>query len=209
LTGVPVLIGVDLDNTIVCYDDLLRAVALEKGLIPESVPASKQAVRDWLRRAGRETLWTELQGCVYGARMDEARPFPGVLEFFTRCHALAVHVSIISHRTPYPYLGDKHDLPEAARAWLASHGFCDPGRTGPRSGRVFLELTKQDKLARIAGEGCSHFIDDLPEFLDEPEFPGGVRRILFDPVGGHGCCEGICRVASWAEIGRLLLGKET
>jgi len=202
-----VLIGVDLDNTIVCYDDLLRAVALERGLIPKSLPASKQALRDWLRRAGREDLWTELQGYVYGIRMDEARPFPRALEFFARCRDLDVPVVIISHRSRYPYLGEKHDLHQAARAWLAAHGFCDPSRAGLRADRVHLELTKQDKLARIASAACSHFIDDLPEFLDEPAFPTGVEKILFDPGGVHAHGTTACRVSSWAAIERLLLGE--
>ncbi len=203
------LIGVDLDNTIVCYDDLLRAVALERGLIPESLPASKQAVRDWLRRAGQEKLWTELQGQVYGVRMHEARPFAGVLEFFARCHAIEIPVLIISHRTRYPYLGEKYDLHQAARAWLATHGFCDPDRIGLRADRVYLELTKQDKLARIASAACSHFIDDLPEFLDEPAFPSGVQRILFDPGGIRGNDATACHAASWAAVDRLLLGEES
>lgn len=199
------LIGVDLDNTIVCYDELLRAVALESGLIPETVPVSKAAVRDWLRRAGREDLWIELQGLVYGAGMPEARPFPGALEFFARCRELQVPVSIISHRTRHPYLGRQYDLHQAAQTWLAAHGFYDPGRIGLHADRVHLELTKEDKVARIAASGCSHFIDDLPEFLNSPAFPSGVERILFDPAGLHADCSTIRRAASWAAIERLLL----
>ena len=33
---------------------------------------------------------------------------------------------------------------------------------------MFFELTKEAKVARIGGLGCTHFIDDLPEFLREP-----------------------------------------
>ncbi len=202
-------IGVDLDNTIVCYDELLRAVAVERGLVPASLPASKQAVRDWLRRAGQEDLWTELQGYVYGPRMRDARPFPGALEFFSHCRGREVPTAIISHRTRYPYLGEPYDLHQAARSWLAEHGFGDADRIGLRSDRVRLELTKQDKLARIADMGCSHFIDDLPEFLHEPAFPKGVQRILFDPAGIHTECSPAQRMASWAEIRRLLLDEES
>ena len=46
------LVGVDFDNTIVSYDALFWNVALEKKLIPESVPPVKNAVRDHLRAAG-------------------------------------------------------------------------------------------------------------------------------------------------------------
>jgi hypothetical protein len=122
---------------------------------------------------------------------------------------MEIPVVIISHRTRYPYLGEKHDLHQAARTWLAALGFCDPDRTGLRSDRVYLELTKQDKIARIADAACSHFIDDLPEFLDDPAFPAGVQKILFDPGEVYGDCGIACRAASWGAIGRLLLGTET
>jgi len=71
-------VGVDLDNTIVCYDDVFHRVAVEWGLIPANVAVSKGAVRDYLRRQGREDTWIELQGYVYGNRFREAQPFPGV-----------------------------------------------------------------------------------------------------------------------------------
>ena len=77
-------IGIDFDNTIACYDQLFHRMALEKGLIPADLPEGKSQVRDYLRHGGKEDAWTELQGHVYGARMGEAPPFPGVIEFFVR-----------------------------------------------------------------------------------------------------------------------------
>ena len=47
--------------------------------------------------------------------------------------------------------------------------------------RVFFEETKEQKLRRIADERCSHFIDDLAEFLGQPDFTEHAERILFDP----------------------------
>ncbi len=202
------LIGVDLDNTIVCYDDLLRAEALRREWIPESVPPSKRAVRDWLRRAGQEDRWTELQGCVYGPRMRDAPPFPGVLEFFDRCRARAVPICIVSHRSHFPYLGEPYDLHQAARDWLVASGICDPGRSGLDPDLVYLEMTKHDKLARIAQLACSHFIDDLLEFLCEPAFPAGTQKILFDPADACPNCPGIIRATCWTEIERLIFGTE-
>jgi len=198
------LIGVDFDNTIVCYDELFHKVALEQGLIPPDTPASKGVVRDYLRRGMQEDLWTELQGYVYGARMPEADPFPGVMDFFRCCRQAQVTVCIISHRTRYPYRGEKHDLHQAARDWLASHGFHDPQGIGLPTDRVHLELSNENKLTRIAAVGCSHFIDDLPEFLAAPGFPAQVCKILFDPNGLHADCPGCQRAVSWPAVGQLL-----
>ena len=199
------LIGADFDNTIVCYDQVFHHVALEQGVIPAEVPVSKGDVRDYLRQCGREADWTELQGYVYGTRMQDATPFPGVLECLARFVKHGMTVCIISHKTRYPYMGPKYDLHQVAQQWLEQQGLFDPAQTGLSPDQVFFELTKQEKLDRIAKVGCTYFIDDLPEFLAEPRFPTGVKRILFDPNGNH--LPGHCfhRMTSWMEIENIIL----
>jgi len=198
------LIGVDFDNTIVCYDGLFHRVAVEQGLIPHEVPVSKGQVRDYLRQCGKEDVWTEMQGYVYGDRMKEADPFPGVLEFFTRCVQDGVNVCIVSHKTRHPYIGPKYDLHEAAKGWLQNQGFYDRDRINLSPDQVYFELTKQEKLERIAKQQCTHFIDDLPEFLGEPGFPAGVERILFDPQNHHLTGHSFRRATAWPEIEALI-----
>ncbi len=79
-------VGIDFDNTIVSYEGVFYSAALEKELIPPDLPPFKGAIRDYLRAADKEELWTELQGYIYGAKMDTAFPYPGVESFF--CSAL-------------------------------------------------------------------------------------------------------------------------
>ena len=191
------LIGVDFDNTIVCYDEVFYQAAVKQGLVPKDTPVVKDAVRDYLRHCGKEDLWTELQGYVYGACMADAAPFPGVLDFFARCRQRGVPAYIISHKTRYPFRGRKYDLQQAALEWLKSKGL--------DGDHVFLELTKEAKLKRIAEVGCTHFIDDLPEFLAESAFPSGVDRILFDPNNHHPEARRFHRFTSWQEIRDSLL----
>ena len=76
------VIGLDFDNTIVCYDHVFYDVARERGLIPEETEKSKQGVRNYLRSNGQEEVWITLQGLVYGPEMCQAKAFPGVLSFF-------------------------------------------------------------------------------------------------------------------------------
>ncbi len=199
------ILGVDFDNTIVCYDALFHKLARRRGWIPAEVPASKAAVRQWLREAGQEPLWTELQGVAYGPEMREAEPFPGVEAFFHHCRQRAVPVLIISHRTRHPFVGPAYDLHQAARDWLAARGFLDPNGIGLSEDRVCLELTLPAKLARIREKGCSHFIDDLPECLAEPSFPEGVRKILFDPNNQGSPPGDMWRADSWRTLETLLL----
>jgi hypothetical protein len=174
-------IGLDFDNTIVCYDSLFHRVCVEKNLIPAIVPANKSDVRNFLRKSGREDDWTEMQGYVYGARMLEAAPFPGILDFLATCHAKGLECRIISHKTRHPYKGERYDLHQAAMNWLEHYGFLVTEKTGLTRERIFLEVTKSDKVRRIATCQCTHFVDDLPEFLEELKGLSGLHKFLFDP----------------------------
>ena len=199
------LIGVDLDNTIVCYDMLFHCLAGERVALPPEIAVSKQAVRDYLRRQDQESLWTELQGVAYGARINEAAPFPGVLEFFARCRRQAVDVCIISHRTRFPFLGEAVSLHDAARHWLRQYEI-PAGSDGDREQNpVFLETTREEKMRRIGQVGCDCFIDDLPELLCDADFPPRVQRILFDPGRQNANHADYHRAESWNEIAELLL----
>lgn len=199
-----VLVGVDFDNTIVCYDRVFHDVAVARRLVPAELPIGKATVRDYLRRRGQEEAWTELQGYVYGSCMRRVAPFPGAVECFRQCRRNGIGVRIISHKTRRPFRGPTYDLHRGAHAWLEEHGFYDPSGIGLDRRDVFFEPTKQAKLVRIAEAGCSCFVDDLPEFLTEPAFPEGVQRILFDPNGQYDGERGLLPCTSWAEIARVI-----
>lgn len=198
------VIGVDFDNTIICYDQLFHEVALRQGLIPPSVPVTKSQVRDYLRQHGKEDAWIELQGYAYGACLHEAPPFPGAREFFARCKREGAAVHIISHKTRYPFQGPVYDLHDGAHRWLTNRGFYAPGEGELSPTHVYFESTKQNKLDRISSMGCEYFIDDLPEFLAEPDFPAHVERILFDPNGRYSSDQRFPRITSWGEAERFL-----
>lgn len=192
-------LGIDFDNTIVRYDRLFHTLAVERGLIPAELPANKTAVRDHLRSIGKEDDWTELQGLAYGPEIVRADPFPGVIDFLHRAHALGLDAQIVSHKTRTPYRGEPHDLHAAARSFLALNRI---------EQTAHLEPTKEDKLARIGSLQRTHFIDDLPEFLIEPSFPADTQRLLFDPNDAHGDDERYTRVGSWDDLAQLLLTRE-
>jgi hypothetical protein len=198
-------IGVDFDNTIVCCDPLFYRAAREQNLVPDSVGPAKSDVRNYLREQNKESHWTELQGYVYGFLLAQAHPFPGVFDFFKACIARKTPVSIISHKTARPFLGEPYDLHKAALDWLAAQRLMSDDCL--RRDHVFLELTKEAKLRRIASQGCTHFIDDLPEFLLEPQFPGKVERVLFDPSHRAAADPRLIPKTSWKQITSYLLNQ--
>ena len=191
------MIGIDLDNTIVCYDDVFDRAARDQGLVGAGPRLSKGELRDRLRAAGREDDWTALQGYVYGPGMSLAVPFEGALEFVRECGLAGVEVAIVSHRTRHPYAGPSYDLHSSARHWLADREVNLPAE------RIHLEETREAKFQRIGAIGCTTFIDDLPEFLTDPAFPAGVERVLFDPHGA-GAPSGVRRLVTWTEASDLV-----
>jgi len=197
-------IGIDFDNTIACYDGVFHRAAIERGLIPADLGSSKNAVRDFLNSSGRKDDFTELQGYVYGARMDLVSPYAGVGEFLRAARAAGHEIFVVSHKTRYPILGPAHDMHAAARGFLEAQGLI--GAQGFAAEDVFFELTKESKVARAAALDVDVFVDDLPEILSMSGFPAGTRGILFDPNAHHAAFDTFERHENWAAIRSALFG---
>jgi hypothetical protein len=195
-------IGLDFDNTIVSYDALFHKVALEGGWITNDVPVSKVSVRDHLRSMGKESVWTEMQGYVYGARMDEALAYPQVLDCLIWARERGIKVSIVSHKTRHPFLGEQYDLHMAAAHWIDLY-LNDAKGPLVQSNQVYFELTKESKVNRIADIGCTVYVDDLPEILNANGFPVNTQKILFDPDGHHPE-QNFPSACSWGEVHQQL-----
>jgi hypothetical protein len=197
-------IGIDFDNTIACYDGVFHAAALERGMIHGDIGRDKNSVRDHLNGSGRKDDFTELQGYVYGARMDLVSPYPGFADFVAATRRAGHALFVVSHKTRHPILGPKHDMHAVARGFLADRSLMGsgPGQIAPD--RVFFELTKEEKVGRARALGCEVFIDDLPEILGMDGFPDGMRKILFDPenqyAGATERRQTFDRHTSWASI---------
>ena len=190
-------IGIDFDNTIVCYNEAFFKAALKRHLIPTTIHPSKKAIRDYLRSMGKEKEWTLLQGYVYGSQMNLATPYSGVTTFFQRCQALKISPIIISHKTKHPYLGPSYNLHEAAKQWLANQPF--------KPTAAYFELTLGKKLHRISQLKCDYFIDDLLELLTEKSFPPRIKKVLFDPDDCHSSPPNLIHCSSWEAICQALL----
>jgi hypothetical protein len=191
-------LGLDFDNTIVCYDSLFHKIAIEKGVITPEVLKNKLAVRDYLRATGNEEVWTEMQGEVYGVRMSEASLYPGARECLKWAKQRNITISIISHKTKNPYLGPQYDLHEAARKWIESNLQDEDGML-IKSQNVFFEIEKKIKINRIDSLKCDVYIDDLPEILTSEIFPIRTAKILFDPDEYHVNSD-LFRVKNWSEV---------
>ncbi len=195
-------LGLDFDNTLISYDILFRKLALEQGLIPEEIESNKNAVRDYLRSVDREDEWTKLQGEVYGRRIMEAPPYPGMKQALQSISGLNIPLTIVSHKTKTPFMGKQWDLHAAARTWLTKHEM--HAYLGPNISheQTFFELTKQEKCDRIVAVGCTHYVDDLPEILEM--LPDTIIKIHFSPEEYPVSNKDWLVMRSWDELLTLL-----
>lgn len=202
------LIGVDFDNTIACYDLLFHRRALAAGLIEADLPKTKASVRRQVQERHGDLAWQRLQGEVYGPRMQEARLIPGVLEFFRRCRREGIEVRIVSHKTPFGHFdATRTSLPGAALRWMERNRFFETEQTGLTPQMVHFEPTRAAKIARIDRLGCTHFIDDLPEVLLDAEFPPQVDKILLSAEAVPATPQ-LTRCPDWQAIAALFFDRD-
>lgn len=195
------MIALDLDNTIICYDEAFRAAAEAVGCLPEKGDRlDKSSVKEAALAVGGNELWTRLQGLAYGDGISNAKLFPGCLEFIHRALNGNEALSIISHKTEFPAIGPRVNLRLAAMRWLECNGLL----LGDRLPVIFCD-SRQEKIKCIAAFDCRALIDDLPEVFQSPDFPAQTLFVLFDPSDTHPDWSGSPRISSWDLAAKLLL----
>jgi hypothetical protein len=198
-------IGIDFDNTIVCYDKAIAVLANEMLDLPAKLPRTKLCLRDYLRSVGREGEWTEFQGTLYGPGMALAEVFDGAIEAMQTLLEQGHELTIVSHRSIRPYAGTPHDLHASARWWVSQQlqtAGLFTRQSADRDCINFME-TRNDKIAKIRQLGCQIFIDDLPEVLEDPGFPEKTFGVLFSPYIARKDTADYQVVSSWQEFTQL------
>ncbi|EAM48930.1 hypothetical protein WH8501_30325 (plasmid) [Crocosphaera watsonii WH 8501] len=196
------VIGVDLDNTIVSYDQLMYRLAVEKGWIDSTTPKSKKIIRDKIRQLPNgDITWQKLQAFTYGSQMANATLIEGVTSFFRRCKQNNIKVYIVSHKTEYGNFDPtKTNLRQAAFTWMKKQNLFDEERLGLSLKSVYFESTRVKKIERISNLSCTDFIDDLEETFKEDSFPDNIRKILYDPHQQYHPFSNVKILSSWLDI---------
>lgn len=170
-------IGLDFDNTIVLYDEIFYNYALHKNYIESNIPKTKKSVRDELIKKNQEPLFTEIQGIVYGKLIKYAPLQKGFLDSLTQLTELKCKISIVSHKTRFPIIGEKTDLHQSALNWLINNEVINNKFFKLNRENIFFEETEEKKINRIKQIGCTHFVDDLKKILFK--LPKDIIKIHF------------------------------
>jgi hypothetical protein len=172
------IIGLDFDNTITCYDRAIARLAGEVFDLPAHVKKTKVGLRDYLRAENREPEWTAFQGQLYGPGMDYAEAFPGAIKAIVALKQAGHRCVIISHRTKHPHLGPQYDLHTSVRKWIAAH-LRHEGTAIFAETDITMNETRDKKIAVISATQCDVFLDDLLEVLDDTHFPASTKKLWF------------------------------
>ena len=196
------VIGIDFDNTLICYDEVLHSLAVREAWISPAVASQKTVIRDAIRNSpGGDSRWQQLQALTYGIAIQHARPYEGIPLFFRACKKSGASVFIVSHKTETAWLNQQRvQLRQQALHWMQGMGFFSPDGLGLRLEQVFFESSRSEKISRIRALKCTHFIDDLAEVFAEPDFPSNVIKILFAPKANTPGATDVRAFESWVEI---------
>lgn len=204
-SNIPMILGVDFDNTIISYDGLIKDIVVSRGLIPNTI-TGKRDIRDAVRLLpDGENIWQTIQAEIYGPRINGAHLIDGVAEFFIRCQQQDIVVHIISHKTTYANFDiTGTNLRSSALNWMELNGLFRENGGGLDKSRVIFATTRDEKIDFIIKCRCSHFIDDLIEVFEDPKFPEDVEKLFFDNSNTQvGLADRT--FSSWQEISAYLL----
>lgn len=185
------LIGIDFDNTIACYDKVFQQVAKNQQIVDKNWFGKKTELKNLILKSKKgEELWMKIQGMVYGQYMKNADIMDGFESFLTASKILNVDICIISHKTKYGHFDKKKiDLRKEALKWIKKNKILD-------AKKVFFANTREEKISLINDLNCDIFIDDLIEVLDHKNLNKNIKRIHLS----SGNSSKIKNFSNWYEI---------
>jgi thiamine kinase-like enzyme len=195
-------IGIDFDNTLIDYHTLFYTYARKQGHINPQQKKDKQHIKHIMTQLpDGASHWTRLQGLVYGTYIKKAKVAKGFYAFLDECRKQNIRLSIISHKTVHPFIGQKINLHKAGFSFIQNdkilHRFFN-------NKNIHFVQTLDEKLALIHKIGCTHFIDDLTDVLLSSHFPKNVEKILYSAENIHKIPPSIQMYGNWNTISSYL-----
>lgn len=193
------ILGLDLDNTILDYSPAIRLAAQEAlGLDLPSILSKVDQKKEIIEACGEES-WTLVQGYSYGKYAWATRLFPGFVDFLDYVLQEDYHLQIFSHKSKFPLAGPKVNLRDAAVRVLEREGVVErlarqPGGLSPIH---FFDL-KSEKIANINSLEAGIFVDDLIEVAQSVK-PSWSRFHIFCEEESH-LETGVICVKNWQSM---------
>ena len=169
------IFGFDFDNTLINYDKVFYDLAVKKKLVNKNNRKNKESIKKTLFKKKKIKEWIELQSEVYSKGINKAKPNKVLISTLKFLKKKKIKFYVVSHKTKFPYYGEKINLHKISRKWLDENIFKKSHGLG--KGNYYFEKTKKKKIERIKKLKISHFIDDLEEIIDL--MPSTTNGILY------------------------------
>ena len=175
-------IGLDLDNTIIDYQDAYLQIS--KIFKLKFTDYSKHKIKSDLVSSERgDYAWQEFQSQLYTIGLDFAKASKGIVKFLKYCKKKKIEVSIISHKTEStPAEFGSLKLREPAMRWLQRNKIV-PQLI--RKEDIYFCSTQQEKIRMINSLNIDLFVDDLDEILIHEDLNKNIIRIKYSPTQEH------------------------
>ena len=199
------IVGIDLDNTIIKYDNAFIAAAKFLNIkIPEGITNKIDLKKYCVTLNEGELIWQKIQGLAYGKLLlKNAKLYNGVKRFIWRLKNKGHEIKIISHKTKFGHFDkEKNLLREIASEFLKNNNIinCE----FPLVNDLFFLNTRNEKVKKILSEKVQIFIDDLKEVIIDLEDFSQIQTIHFDE-GYRGLNNEEIK-SDWQQIDNLING---
>lgn len=195
------IIGIDLDNTIISYDNAFICQAKSSNLIQPSFGGSRSDLRkEIFSQENGKTEWMKLQGQIYSHCMNQAEIMPFFQNFVQSAREKSIRLVVISHKTMFGHFDDEHvNIRETAVRWMEENDFFN--LMGFSKNDILFCDTQENKINAINNAKCDYFIDDLMEILVNESMSKSTKKILFGKSNAENASMGHIKVCShWSEI---------
>ena len=150
------IVGIDLDNTIIKYDNaFIEAAKFLNIILPAGITNKIELKKHCNSLNEGELIWQKVQGLAYGKLLlKNAKLYTGVKRFIWRLKNKGHKIKIISHKTKFGHFDEeKNSLREIASEFLKNNKIisCE----SPLVNDVFFLNTRREKVEKIVSEKVS------------------------------------------------------
>ncbi len=161
----------------------------------DTTKINKNHVKKQIVNEFGEDKWTECQGKLYSQYLEFATPFPGVIETIQNFKKMGSSLNIVSHKTKFPYVGEKVNLIDKSNEWIKNNLVDTENKPLFEEKQIWFTESIKHKISTILKIEATIFIDDLKHVLDE--LPEQIEGIWFNPDNGS---ENTDSYKNWEEI---------
>jgi hypothetical protein len=189
-------IGIDLDNTIINYQNSFKKFLKEKNIDSKSI--DKKKIKFISNSNSKIKNWTQTQEEIYGKYIFFAKPFKYFKDFEKFALKNKIKLFIVSHKTKFSQFSQKYNLHLQSNKWIENN-------IRKEIYKIYYVRTVNQKVKKITDLNPAYFIDDLVKIFNHKNFPKKVKKIHFSKIKINNSYT----FSNWSKIKKYINQNET